>query len=296
MTSTIVLPEEIRELLGEIARDPRSRLFRQTPHERVAAPLIGRESVSARTAGWKPAERHLIQAYRDELACALGAVFHHLSVTRPIAREVVGAGRGCGREAIDRARRLEGSEYLSELDPDVRAAVEQITSGTDCRLDLITNLIVRLRNDHRSANLHGYALLIEGDHAEARAVLGTVLDQSIRSEMRFLAAINCGLAAQLDGAPLAEQLEFYMAALSERPEPEALASVLVTSALLGRSDLADLAGRFLNEQLRPTEARTMELVGIYRRRRWTDSELEGVRAVRDRIDGVTGRILDAVIE
>ena len=81
----LVLDPEVRELLREIGSDPRSGLFRVTPREASIAATADIPSASAGTAGWTPAERHLLQVYREETAAALRGVYQEKVFSDPVA-------------------------------------------------------------------------------------------------------------------------------------------------------------------------------------------------------------------
>jgi hypothetical protein len=294
---TINLAPQVRELLLEIAKDPRSSLFQSTPREVVTAATLNVESVSAGTAGWTPAERHLIKAYREELAEALGGVFHLLSLRKPASGEIVGAGRGFGPEVRRRSTALIGSHRFAGLDPGLRATVETIVGGggREPALDVLTGVICRLRNDHRSANLHGYALMLEQKHGGAIEVLERVYSESLRPETRYHAAVNVGVAMWHQGAPIEQRLPWYVAGAREWPGLAALASIVVSGCLAGREELSVLAAAYLNDVVGPVDPAIKTVQGSYAVRDWRPADVKRLRDLRVRVDGTAARLIDAIL-
>ncbi len=299
MTTTIELPEELRALIGEVARDPRSRLFRFTPPTCVTAPLIGRESLSARSAGWTLAERHLLATYREELAQALARVFHYLSLSRPGIKDMLEGGRNCGPESLGRLERLCGSSLSRRLEPDLgkelAALVEQLLGEWDQPLNRITAFGVTLLNDHRAANRHGYALLLDGEPGKAIEVLQKVYKDASRAHVRVYAAMNVAHGNSFVGTPAEECLDSFLLAVREDAGLLPLAPALVLAGVVGRLSIVADLGQRLNDAALYQVQLANEIVRVYEAQSFSSVEVAALRSVQDRVEGVAARVIQAAM-
>jgi hypothetical protein len=295
---TITLAPEVRELLFEIAKDPRSTLFGTTPSETVIAATMDLPSASAGTAGWTSAEGHLLSAYREELAIALGSVFHLLSVENPGLVHFIEADGVVRSREREQAAALVRSPLLAGLDEELRSTVTQIAGGTQGKLalDKITNVICRLRNDHRSANLHGMALMLEGKLQDAADVLQRVLGEAPRPTVFYCAATNLGLVRTLRGLPAEAYIECYSSAVQAVPGPEALASLMSCSCLTGQVDTFKVASSYFNDVVSPDDPYLSPLCRVFGNWVWEDQALGRLRDLRSHIDGPARRLIDAALE
>jgi hypothetical protein len=294
---TLTLHPEVRELLLEIAKDPRSTLFQTTPRERLIPATMDVESLSAGTAGWTPAERHLIAAYNEQVAVALGDAFHLLSMDNPESVNFIGAGRGVTAEALERSAGLAGSQRFAGLDPGVQAILGRIVEGRGERLSLdeITTAILRLRNNHRSGNLHGMALILEGKHREAAVLLRGIHADSLQPSVRYWAAKNLSLALSARGEGLQPVLSACLASVKEAPSIGGLASAMITACVLGNLDLARLSADFLNDQVPADTDSLGQVIQAFSARTWEIEERRALEGLRSQTCGHAGRILDAIL-
>jgi hypothetical protein len=291
------LHPEVRELLLEIAKDPRSTLFQTTPPERLVPVTMDVESLSAGTAGWTPAERHLITAYNEQVAVALGDAFHLLLAEKPESVNFIGEQRGKPQGALQHAADLAGSARFPGLDPGVQAILGRITEGRRGRLalDEITAAILRLRNNHRSGNLHGLALILEGKHQEATVLLRRIHAEALQPSVRYHAATNISFALSVLGEDLEPILGACLAAVREIPTVEGLSSAMLTASVLGKSDLARLSADFLNDQVPVNTLSLGQVVLAFSTRTWKTDERRALEELRSQIGGCAGRILDATL-
>jgi hypothetical protein len=294
---TLTLHPEVRELLLEIAKDPRSTLFQTTPRERLIPATMDVESLSAGTAGWTPAERHLIAAYNEQVAVALGDAFHLLSTDNPESINFIGAGRGVGEQALERCAGLAGSQRFAGLDPGVQAILGRIVEGRRERLGLdeITTSILRLRGNHRSGNLHGMALILEGKHKDAAMLLRGIYADSLQPSVRYFAASNLAFVLGEPGGDLEAALEARIAAIRETPTVEGLYSVMLTACVSGKMEVARLSASYLNDQAFSYAASIAQVTPAFAARTWGSPERRTLEQFRSTTCGLAGRILDAVL-
>jgi hypothetical protein len=291
------LHPEVRELLLEIAKDPRSTLFQTTPPERLVPVTMDVESLSAGTAGWTPAERHLIAAYNEQVAVALGDAFHLLSTDNPESINFIGAGRGVGEQALERCAGLADSQRFPGLDPGVQAILGRMAGERRERpgLEEITTAILRLRNNHRSGNLHGMALILEGKHREAATLLRGIYEDSLRPDVRYWAAKNLCFVLASHGGDLQPSLDACLASIRETPSIGGLSTAMMTACLLGKGDLARLSADFLNDQAPLDSVALGQIMRAFSIRTWDAEERRALKGLRSHTCGHAGRILDATL-
>jgi len=296
-SDTIQLNPEVRELLLDIAKDPRSSLFRTVPREVVTAATMDLPSLSAGTAGWTPAERHLLRGYREELAEALTGVYRRLSETATGAVNFTTVNRPPHVNADRNTEVLSRSPFASSLDPGVREVVAHLAMGAGgtVRLDTITNAISRLRNDHRSANLHGMALILEDKLPEAAHLLRAVYEQTPRDSVRYYAAINLSLALALSEAPLETTIEPIYGAIRCRPSAAGLASAMVNNCIIGKPEAARIAQDYFDDAVLPNDEALEDLQEMYQARTWTDEERCALMDLRAYSGPSSGRVIDATL-
>ena len=98
-----------------------------SPGVLVTSATMDLPSVSAGTAGWTPAERHLLRGYREELAEALAAVYRDLSADRGAAAHFTTAPR---RERSAQDLELLGlSACFADLESGLRETVASLAAG-----------------------------------------------------------------------------------------------------------------------------------------------------------------------
>lgn len=294
---TIRLDPEVRELLLDISRDPHSTLFRTVPREVVTSATMDLPSVSAGTAGWTPAERHLLRGYREELAEALSGVYRRLSQAAAGAMNFTMVNRPPGVTADPDTRSLSRSPFLSSLEPEIREVVAQLVlgAGGTVRLDSLTGAICRLRNDHRSANLHGMALILEDKLLEAARLLRVVCEETSRDSIRYFAAINLSLAIGLSEAPLESTLDPIHRAIRCRPSPTGLASAMVNNCIVGRLDAARVTQDYFDDMILPNDDAIGDLQEMYRARSWSEEERSALMNLRAYSGPSSGRVIDATL-
>ena len=289
------LDEDVRELLLEVARDPRSTLFGVTPAEVATSPRLDVPSVSAGTAGWTPAERHLLTGYREAVAEVLIPVLVDMVLGEGPSPFIGRPGVRPPKETGLRARHLLSAERAKTLDPTVTSVLRAIARG-QARPDqfALAKVIRKLRPDHRGALLEGFALL-EHRPLAARTLLREVYEESNRPSIRYKAAVNLGLATDRTGN-LAASLEPYCAAVRERPGLSPLASLVINATLTGQDELANLAGSYLEDIASPIDETFRELLGYHENKMWSDADRACLRGVEKHVGPQTRNILDAILQ
>jgi hypothetical protein len=294
--ATIRLDDEVVELLGEIAKDPRSTLFGATPRRVVTSAMGGLPRLSAEAAGWTPAERHLIRAHREQLAYWLGCLAIEMSRKDPaVASMMVDTLTVRVAGAQEKLRRLSASDLAQHLEPrdrEVLAALDLLRPGTE--YTQITSLARKLRPNEASENLHGWSLLIEGANDSARQLLGTLLQESARSATRYFAAINLNYAHYALGS-MPKALEAQLAAITESPEPNLLGSTMLNAATLGDWSLARVCSAWLDDLAHAEHPAILQLCRIVGSRDLVSDDRTSIRRLSDFGGHVARRICDAAL-
>ncbi len=235
---TVHLDEEIRELLGEIAGDPESTLFKLVPAEVVTNAYADVPSASAGTAGWTAAERHLLQAYRDEVALLLQNAFRAKGARGDGQCRALVGGYGStqkpprhtsdAEQSIREARRLTAR---SHYDASVAGLLGRIAVGSlgEVGYGELALAARRLQGSAVSRVLHAQAHLFEGRPSAGRDLLGQ-LEAEVAGDLRFYVLTTLAMA-QGDLGDCRSALEVYSAALDERPDNITTAASCLKNAL-----------------------------------------------------------------
>lgn len=177
---------EVLALLDEIASDPRASLLRM-PARPLKNWIAGPEEVlSPHASHLTRAERHLVQAYREEAASVLvEACIRELSQSR-----VADSSTPPSPTLEARARRL--VDHAGIDGPDLEP-LERVASSKRVSSLVIAGAAMRLAPSDVARNCLGAALTLEGSPASARRVLGPVARDGATARQRAKALANLGM-------------------------------------------------------------------------------------------------------
>jgi hypothetical protein len=247
MSAAYQLHPEVRELLQEMGRDPASRLFRIPRCKALAvSPMADVPSASAGTAGWTPAERHLLVAHRDEVA----ALFIDAFRAKIVADERA--------SSLFRVPTLEGNRWPGELARLVAAATGPDRNAGDLRalqvedaagLPSYETLAVcaeRCAPSCLTGLYRGMALILAERHGEAVDLLRE-FDVPGASPMtrRFTWSLRATALAEAD-RPRAAMVAISRAWQLDQTRMDLLASALVFTILMHEEWAARLASGMLD--------------------------------------------------
>lgn len=228
------LDDEILEVLNDIARDPKSTLFNALPPKAVTSPLIDVPTLSAGTAGWTPSERHLLKAYREQVAWALGCLVIERSRRDQSVTLMNIDQQQIALTSEENLQRAVGA--LASSDPTVASYDILSACVSGLPFHQITEFLRSIRPNDRSRNLHGWALMLDGEYSAAEQELHAVASSSLCSDSRYYAMVNLNYCSYAQGR-LAEALGHQLAALKEAHSPTQLASAMINAHTLGRPDI-----------------------------------------------------------
>jgi hypothetical protein len=253
-----VLDPEIKELLAGLARDPGARLLRIPRGLALeAGPLEVVPSASAGTAGWTPAERHLLQVHREEVADLLWRAFRAKLNQDPVAGrffvtppEDAAAWKGAGIGALARDERLNPDRSQE------RSLLEAILTDEPSQLPDYHSLAVtaeRLVPGPFSQVYRGIALVVGGKRQDAERLLEHLESKGVSRPLRAFAwttrAVNRTQAGEAHPC-----LEAYSRAWQLRHDYDAAALGVFLNALeLGEEVLARTASVALEQLIGENE-------------------------------------------
>ena len=203
------LGPELREVLLDIARDPRSTLFRVTTTDVQRSVTDEVPPVSARSAGWTSAARYLIRGFREKVALllrnAFRATLHELD--GPPRRFAFSEPRHKRAEMPTRAElrgeanRVLGSERSKNIDPSVASVLASLGPGNGGRATLsqLAHAALRLEPNDSTRILQAADCIFHSKLDEARAILFGVVQTTNDNIMKSLAFSNIALATSLGG-------------------------------------------------------------------------------------------------
>lgn len=300
----------LKEVLLDIAKDERSTLFRVEPREIAVGVMDDVPSLSAGTAGWTPAERHLLQAYREDVALLLQDAFRVRLTTDETGKEMfrftdsverrVSAG---GSHLSVIANRLGRNAHSHDLSPEVQATLGEIATlshSGPSSIGSLAHLAHRLVPSEVGLILVGISLVFEDQLDQAMALFQGHLETSVRSDMRRHSWANLGKAFTQNG----ESRKAYVAHMEARlggPWTHVHAWNCFATALdCGDSDL-------IRESLEHIEARTSadpvaesqiyELAARIRGTGWSAREgFMAARAMRTHLSPEERGLIDALLK
>jgi len=202
MTSWLeMLDPEVRGVLEDVLRDSRSKLLRLDVSRETVGPLADIEPLSARAAGWRPAERQLLETYREELWLVVYSAFTRKLRSDEVAVSLFAqAAGGSGRleAARDEAtpRRLLDSRFSGLLEKPTRSILEALAVDPGLRGVGLGDLAVagRLLIDSGSSLLLGCIVDVLGRRfSQGATAARRVLLESRAPDLGSAAAANLGL-------------------------------------------------------------------------------------------------------
>jgi hypothetical protein len=270
MSSQPAIDQEVLELLGELARDPDSRLLRVPPDgfrrwlDATERPLSAREPFLIRS------ERYLLQEHREQVAFLLYKACQRALLGLPLWKSMVhrSAGQNMQVEVPSFQWWLREVAASSSTQPTDRDAAEALR---DFRSDLgpsARNEASPVRLATASLRIHprdqtriwlGLALQSEGMTAEAQQAHRQVIEHCPTELLASLAREDLGSVFMQLGNPLLA-MEQYRASCSDEPRPNPVLGFL-HAALWSERRAEAIAASALLEELNG-EARGLVLAAI----------------------------------
>lgn len=255
--SPAALSPELCEVLIDVARDPRSTLLR-TPSAAVECSPRDVPILSARTPGWTSAERHLLQAYREEVGLLLRNAIRTGILSSPRGSLLFfHASRRSDHEACETPDDISRSAWIlarmrhsRELNFDESAWIAALAAGEETwlpRLSSVAASALRIQATDTTRVLTGAALILESKLSAAHRFLSGVTRGSGGAWIESMAWSNLGLVASLrSNRPCAMHAYAQASCLSPANEVFAL-NCLVQAILLADLPLARLAASRVDE-------------------------------------------------
>ena len=299
---TITLDPEIIGILTDLQKRGGSTLLRSPLPTRIKNAWDESLQLSASRTGWLPEERELLTSYREELAETLVQLYYHVLRNDPRPDYVMSPQERSPRAAEDLRRdldRLRRSSLHGSVDDEVDRVVEDCLRPEGAGIITASQLswsLLRLRDSEINRCRHGFALVVEGQHRDGARLLEELYGTSKDRNVRYLSAVNTGLARMLDGQPLASWLTSFYTAVKAVPGVTALATLLLNAPLLGDFKAAEVAAAVLNDRVCKTDKILVEASQVVVRRRLTIEEQTELLRLRDKTKGATGRLIDAILE
>lgn len=257
---TMVMDPELRAFLAEVAAQGRSSLLDVELGERHVNALYDVPTASAGTAGWTAAERHLLQAHREEVAHLLRNAFRVKIATENTCHAIIEHGPG---HLQDEAQVQEASNRAKRRDRHFRedtGLLDELLAGRLHRIGYseLTTAAMRLVGSDVDHLLHAAARITEGDPESVLDGLAEI--QASGGSMSFFASLSLGMALSALGRH-DQALTSYEAGVNMRPEHVAASAFTLLEALLaGDQEAASRYARHLagNAVAFPDEARGLE--------------------------------------
>ena len=227
----LTLDPEFEAILAKVAADPDSALLRVPRPQRIVS-LFEREPARETESRFSVAERHLLHAYRSEVAGLLRDVCRMKLIEEPRSREHVSPykpeqGRNDCRDIQDLAARVhrgrKASENTLELEP-AWALVEKCVGGVSTDEPTVSQLAqasLRLEPCDEARIFAAVDLMIRNAPRTAVQILRRVISEYPTADIQLHAWNNLGAAHSFAGE-LAKAHECYLLACSiqeERVEP-----------------------------------------------------------------------------
>lgn len=295
------LDPEVKNVLIDVSRQETVHFAAWAPRGRVADPTADLPSVSAGTAGWSPAERHLVTAFREELALLLQHAFYAKVAqeerTRVLA-PVTPPGWSCDKDALARrATRLHSArrepaelivtllDQLSENDAPIQPTLQQLA---DAAAQLVDDHVTRLlRAGARNFEHDGRGAVTLALH-----VAESTSSANVRSAAWSIVALGRSLSDDAPGAVAA-----YLASLRDDPSDVVMAVNLLLCSVRADDEAEAREACSLVSSLSPDERSVHSLIEVSRRR----ADLGERRYPREQrvlraLDGSVGAAAQALID
>ena len=155
----------------------------------------------------------------------------------------------------------------------------------------LTADLLALVPSEANRNLHGWALLADGQYEAARQVLSTLLGDSASSEVRYWAAINLAFVQySLDDLP--GEVESLVTACAQGPTTQSAAPLMVEAARLGDHRLARFAGSMLEELSDPQDRFLLRYAEILR----AEPQYDFLSSLSSNCGPAARRVIDAALQ
>lgn len=198
------LDPDLREVLLDVASDPRTTLFRVTPRDVAVGALDDVPSASAGTAGWTAGERELLTAYREHVGELLRVAFAVRLEMDEGAKDLVLNDSLHYDEHKTRAdvRRLVRSSRSVSLGESVRTFLRTIAEEEPLRwpsLGELAHASLRLVDNDATRVAQAVDLVVRQRYEEGLAVAHRAAGKGTRRFVRACAWSIIGLAGSLRG-------------------------------------------------------------------------------------------------
>jgi hypothetical protein len=299
---------EVEEVLREVAADPRSSLLKISRPEHLRGHFERYSNVGPQTAGLTAAERHLVTAYRSEVARLLGDVCRRrlvdasptISCSVTVDTQVKIYEEHELRERAKEIRDL-GTEWT---EPGIEELLASCVSGAISREPTVTDLataMARLEPSDSARVLAGLDLNLRGSPRVALQLYRSALEGQPDALMESQIWDNVGQSLAVLGED-ESALRASRSASTVNPSKVTSRFVWCQAALvLGIHEDAEDAALQINDLVGPNdEAVNWYLLMLKHRRasgEWvpTNTGLGTMRRLGDRYGGAVGRLADVWI-
>ncbi len=299
---TITLDPEIIGILTDLQKRGGSTLLRSPLPTRIKNAWDESLQLSASRTGWLPEERELLTSYREELAETLVQLYYHVLRSRPHPNYFKSSRERSPRAAEDLRRdldRLRRSSLHGSVDDEVDRVVDDCLRPEGAGIITASQLswsLLRLRDSEINRCRHGFAMVVEGRPKEGARLLEKLHSTSGDRHVRYLAALNTGLARIVDGQAPASWLALFYEAIAACPGVVALFTIILNAPILGDLKAAEVAAALLNDRIGKADKILVEARHVFGSARCTSEERAQLRRFRDKTTGAAGRLIDAILE
>ena len=299
------LDPNLVEVLTDLRKDSRTRLFSLDLSPLSVSVLDDMPSASAGTAGWTPAERHLLERYREEAAGLLKDAFRKKVVENEATRLLVPTAQPLSNGSAERAGRFLASRKGEGLSPETRNLLDELASGSSpssSGFDRLASTAAVLDPSSESALFVALGDLFQGSLDDSLKGFLAVTESAGPRGPRSLAWINAGLVYSMRGQFRDSLCAFVRASLMSPDDARGTASAFSIALDAGDENAALFAAERLDDRSLPTDWIIEEFV---RSHRWrmargqyeTSAEwLDVVRRIKGRLGPVTGHIIDEILD
>lgn len=268
------LDPEVRECLLDIARDERSTLFRIDPGAAAVSPLEDVASASARTAGWTPAERHLLDAYREEVALLFRNAYRAKVVQDEYASNLIQgeeppSGPDDPRSPSEirmMARCLASFPGQYDQEDVVRGLLGELSKESlvvSPSFDQLAIAARRLVDNEAGQLFHASALIIGGHYGEAIVLGRSVAERVLRADVGASAWSIVAHAESMNRNPRGAARAYLRSIEFEPADTHIVASSFLCALRSEDLDAARVAGAHLDNLLKPGSQDLIDLVSRY---------------------------------
>lgn len=297
------LDPEIEELLREIAPDPKAQMLRARASRRELGLSALTEPILASSVSLTKAERHLLRAYREEVAwllrqAAVRALMEDSTARRRLAtryqREILQpVPRASWQERAGRVTHLAETTTRSEGVDLIRSALAGvgITARAYCEVAL------RVSPSDESAITHAFSLATETEYHAAIKEMTCLLQRPLTASNSAYACSVLGLAHASVGNAKRANEAYRAGALASDQLPMNALSWLNRAARTGDVKGIREAAVVVDETIAPNHPALVEFVSL--RVHWVGgiTSRRGFMAILDEVKGScgvsSGKILEA---